>query len=255
MTGIADLIALVEAQSAGVLGTFLRVAALMALLPGFGERSIPVRVRLVLAIALTAVVAPAAANLYPVAPSGPGAALYLTETAAGLAMGAGLRILVHVLQIAATMAAQSVSLSQILGTQAADPQPAMGHVLVMGGLALAMTAGLHVKVVEFILRSYEILPAGRMPLASELAPWGIARVADSFGLAFVLAAPFVVTSLVYNLALGAINRAMPQLMVAFIGAPAITLGGLVLFAVTAPLLLSLWLAALDGFLANPAAPG
>ncbi|MEM8699663.1 MAG: flagellar biosynthetic protein FliR, partial [Pseudomonadota bacterium] len=51
--------------------------------------------------------------------------------------------------------------------------------------------------------------------------------------------------------LGAINRAMPQLMVAFVGAPAITAGGLALLALAAPLILTLWLDRLDQALAFP----
>jgi flagellar biosynthetic protein FliR len=34
---------------------------------------------------------------------------------------------------------------------------------------------------------------------------------------------------------------MPQLMVAFVGAPAISLGGLILLMLVAPLMLTLWL--------------
>ncbi|MFY8145461.1 MAG: flagellar biosynthetic protein FliR, partial [Rhodobacter sp.] len=48
-----------------------------------------------------------------------------------------------------------------------------------------------------------------------------------------------------------INRAMPQLMVAFVGAPALTAGGLVLLALSTPLALAVWLAALNGFFAAP----
>ena len=77
-------------------------------------------------------------------------------------------------------------------------------------------------------RSYEILPMGLPIPAADLAAWGTARVAQAFALGFSLAAPFVIAAFAYNLALGAINRAMPSLMVAFIGAPAITAGGLLL---------------------------
>jgi flagellar biosynthetic protein FliR len=55
----------------------------------------------------------------------------------------------------------------------------------------------------------------------------------------------------YNLTLGVINRAMPQLMVTFIGAPAITFVGLLLLLLMAPLMLSVWVKALQGFAANP----
>ena len=44
---------------------------------------------------------------------------------------------------------------------------------------------------------------------------------------------------------------MPQLMVAFVGAPAITAAGLILLFLTAPILLSVWIRALDLFLGNP----
>ena len=55
----------------------------------------------------------------------------------------------------------------------------------------------------------------------------------TFALAFSLAAPFVTAALLYNIALGVINRAMPQLSVTFIGAPALTAGGLLLILVAA----------------------
>lgn len=54
-----------------------------------------------------------------------------------------------------------------------------------------------------------------------------------------------------NLALGAINRAMPQLMVAFVGAPLITFGGLALLLVATPVILSVWLDALMAFFQDP----
>ena len=58
-------------------------------------------------------------------------------------------------------------------------------------------------------------------------------------------------SVLYNLALGAINKAMPQLMVAFVGAPVITAGGLLILCISSPLILTVWLDALDTFMAAP----
>ncbi len=70
-------------------------------------------------------------------------------------------------------------------------------------------------------------------------------------MAFTLAAPFILAALLYNLALGAINRAMPSLMVTFIGAPALTLGGLVLLALATPFLLQIWRDMVSLRLLNP----
>lgn len=226
---------------------FVRVGATMALLPAFGEQAVPLRVRLVLALAFTAVVAPAA----PVADVAPGPTAMLAEAAAGLLLGAGFRMFILALQTAGAMAAQATSLSQLFGAAGVDPQPAIGHVLVVAGLALAVTLGLHVRVAEALILSYDLLPPGRFPAAEDVARWGLAQVARAFALAFSLAAPFLIASLIYNAALGAINRAMPQLMVAFVGAPALTAGGLVLLSIVAPVALSVWAGALGGFVAAP----
>jgi len=232
---------------------FLRVGAAMALLPAFGAQSVPVRVRLGLALAFTAVVAPSVSGLAPELPADPGGLLRFlgVETVAGLALGFSVRLFVWMLQVAGTIAAQAVSLSQILGGTGVDPQPAMAQLLMVAGLALAAITGLHVRVAEALILSYGALPMGGALPSGQLAEWATARVAGMFGSAFAFAAPFVIGSVIYNLALGVINRAMPQLMVAFVGAPAITAAGLVLLFVTAPILLPAWLGLLHARLADP----
>ncbi|MCR9125043.1 MAG: flagellar biosynthetic protein FliR [Rhodobacteraceae bacterium] len=232
---------------------FLRVGALVSVLPAFGERSVPTRIKLMLALAFAAVVAPGVGPLEtPDDVVGLGI-FALTETTVGLALGMGLRLFVLALQTAGSIAAQSTSLSQILGGAAVDPLPAMGYILVLAGLALAVMSGLHVRAAELLILSYQLFPAGRFPDAQALSGWGLNQVSRAFALAFTLSAPFVIASVIYNLALGAINRAMPQLMVAFVGAPVITMGGLMLLFVTAPLMLGVWLDALMSFADNPIA--
>jgi len=232
---------------------FLRVGAAMALLPAFGESSVPQRVRLGLAICFTAIVAPAVATqIAPLVQQQNTLAMLLaTETLAGLALGIALRLFILALQMAGSIAAQATSLSQVFGGGGIEPQPAIGHLLVFGGLALAVMSGLHVRIAESIILSYDVLTPGQFPNASILGDWGVSRIAHAFSLAFTLAAPFIIASLIYNVALGVINRAMPQLMVAFVGAPAITAGALVLMFLVMPLMLSVWSDALQQFLQNP----
>lgn len=233
---------------------FLRVGAAVAVLPVFGERVVPVRVRLSLALAFVAILTPALVEHPALGRDARWGWLLASETVAGLALGAALRLLVAVLQMAGSMAAQATSLSQILGGQAVDPLPALGHIMMLAGLAAFVTLDLHVRIVELFLLSYDILPPGRLPPAGDLLAWGSGRVAQAFSLAFTLAAPFVIASLVYNLALGVINRAMPQLMVAFVGAPAITAGALVILALALPAILTVWLEAISKFFAGPFEP-
>lgn len=232
---------------------FLRVGAAMAMLPAFGESSVPQRVRLGLAICFTAIVAPAvAAQIGPLVQEQNALAMLLaTETLAGLALGIALRLFILALQMAGSIAAQATSLSQVFGGGGIEPQPAIGHLLVFGGLALAVMSGLHVRIAESIILSYDVLTPGQFPNAGILGDWGVSQIAHAFSLAFTLAAPFIIASLIYNVALGVINRAMPQLMVAFVGAPAITAGALVLMFLVMPLMLSVWSDALLQFLQNP----
>ncbi len=232
---------------------FFRVGAAMALLPAFGEQSVPQRVRLVLALAFTLVVAPAAG---PMPPMGQGfLSALIAETALGLSMGISLRLFVMALQIAGAIIGTATSLAQMFGGAGPEPQPAVGNLLVMAGLAIAVAAGLHVQIAQVLVLSYDVFPAGRLPNSGDMAQWGLAQIAQAFSRGFVLAAPFTIAAFLYNIALGVINRAMPALMVSFVGAPALAGGGLVLIAVICPIILTVWLQGLHSFLAQPFAGG
>ena len=231
---------------------FLRVGAVMALLPAFGERVVPGRIRLALAFAFSAIIAPA---VTPRLPTLTGVAeeyaLFLAaETLNGLALGFVLRLLLLAVEMAGNLAAQSSSLAQMFGA-AGEPMPAMSHLLMNGALCLAVAGGLHVRAAAALILSYEALPAGVFPGAELMRAWSVGHISHAFGLSFSLAVPFLAAALIYNVALGVTNRAMPALMVSFIGAPALTAGALALLAVVAPLALSVWWAAFADVLADP----
>lgn len=229
---------------------FLRVGGMFAVIPLFGERSVPQRIRLAVSLAFTALIFPIlnTGNIYLQTTKFHDA---LSEVLVGVAFGLAVRFVVMALQIAGTMAAQSTSLSQIFGNAGLEPLPAIGHMMVVGGLGLAALTGFHIHLLESVLGTYDVFPIGTAPSANALAEWGIERVVQAFKLAFTLASPFIVASLIYNLALGVINKAMPQLMVAFVGAPAITAGSLILLAFSLPVILSIWNTGLILFLADP----
>lgn len=224
---------------------FLRVGAAVALLPALGEQALPQRVKLAAALAMTLIVLPAApeASFTVLALAG--------EVVTGLALGMGLRLMILGLQTAGMIVAQSISLTQMFGAMGPEPQPTVTNLLTMAALALFLMTGGLGHSAELMVLSYQIVPTGLAPDPSVLAEWGLGRVIRVFSLAFSLAAPFVVAALLYNLALGAINRAMPALMVSFIGAPALTLGGLALLMLGAPLMLQVWQGAMQAALATP----
>lgn len=249
---IAQLFDEARAQMAAFGLVFLRIGALMALMPGFGERVIAGRVRLGLAMAFTAVVAPAVAVGLPSPPADLAGYLFLlfAETLNGLALGFMIRLWLMAIEMAGGLAAQSGSLSQMFGTSG-EPMPAMSHLLTSAALTLAMIGGLHVRLAAGLILSYDALPLGQFPAADLMRDWSLSGITAAVALAFQLAAPFVIAALIYNVALGAMNRAMPALMVSLIGAPALSAGTLIMLLLAAPLMLGLWSGSFHSFLDDP----
>lgn len=245
---LAPLIERALGPIAIVAGVFTRLSALVFFLPGLAERTVSPRIRLTAAMAMTLIVTPVVLAASPVAPETP-ALIALTlgaEAVAGAIIGFSIRVAIFALQTAATMAAQHLSLAQLFAATLDDlPEPIFATLFMFAGVALAVAAGVHFKAVGAIAVSYEVMPFGVYPGASDAGRWAADRAGWAFMAAFSLAMPFVILGFIYTLAMGAANRAMPQLAVAFVGAPASTLAGLVMMAMTAPVLLGVWLDMVD----------
>lgn len=250
ITNLSALLGVAQSVGWAAALAFIRIGAMVALMPGLGDPSVPQRVKLALVVAFTLVVAPVLAER--LGPDETASFLAIGgEAVAGLLLGVGMRLFVLSLQTAAAIIAQATTLSQLFAGVAPEPQPAIGNLFVLASVALVMAAGLHVRAAEFLLLSYDLLPPGAALSSAAVADWGLGLIGHTFSLAFSLAAPFVIASLVYNLALGVINRAMPALMVSMVGAPALTLGALALMAVATPVILAIWLHAFSGYQAVP----
>lgn len=254
LEALSPFAGMAEAGIMTAMAVFVRIGAIIFMLPGFGDRQIGIRVKLAAALAFAVVAWP---MVLPTAPAwaASGAAIgvvYAAEAANGLLLGLMTRMLVFALQTAGSLAAQSLSISQMFGAGIApDPEPTITTLLSMAGVALAMALGLHVKAAALIVESYDALPLGRFPLSEDAITLVVSRVSESFGFALSLALPFVVISFVYNLALGFINKAMPQLMVTFVGLPAITWIGILLLGLTASAVVTHWHSRFDAVIASP----
>ncbi len=251
---LAPFLQLAQGSLYAAFAVFARVGAAVALLPGFGEIGLPLRVKLGAAVVFTMIVWPVVAPLAVLGAASPAeiGLVIAAEAVAGLILGLSIRLMIFALQIAGTVAAQSTSIAQMFGEGlTADPQPAYANVLAVSGVVLAFALGLPAYAAAALIGSYDAIPFGVFPLGEAVADWGVRRVAGAFATAVALAAPFVVAAFVYNVALGAINRAMPQLAVAFVGAPAITAGSILLMALATPLILRVWGTSLTQVMADP----
>lgn len=229
---------------------FIRVSAAISVLPALGEQFLPMRVKLAVALALTAVLIPVVVPAPPPAMTITVADI-LSETVKGLIIGLGFRFFFFGLSFAGTIIANATSLSAMFGITAAEPTPIAANILFLGGLALFFAFDCHIAAVQLLAASYELFPIKTVPPVSELADWAFQMATRITFLAFRISVPFLAASLIFNLALGVINKAMPQLMVSFVGAPAMVLGGTAMMAVALPYGLYVWSRALLDWTANP----
>ena len=106
--------------------------------------------------------------------------------------------------------------------------------------ALAQEAGpLRIEITEGVV---EPMPIAVAPFfdAGGGAELVTRAVAESFGLALRLAAPFVITGLVWQLALGFVSRLVPNIQVHVVSAPAQILGGFALLAAAVAIMFNTW---------------
>ena len=227
---------------------YLRLQAAVIALPGLGERVLPVRVRVAVAMALCPLLAPLAGPVP--APDQP--LLYLgavgREIVVGFASGALLRVMAMALDIATTAIAATASLSQIIGVQNEMAPHPIGNLLHLGGIAILMALGLPLMLVRYLIDGMVIWPVGSWPDIALLLPEFLRVVVSSFSLAMVMAAPFSLGGFLFQALSGVINRVMPALPVVFIGAPLSILMALTALAILGPALIALWADALLSYM-------
>ncbi len=215
---------------------FARLGTMVMLIPAIGDRSIPVRMRLVFALGLAILFFPFASGFLTDLPTTLAAVLLLfgLEMLIGFFIGLTSRIVMASLQTAGTAIAfqmglgfaTSVDPSQ--GTQGA----LIGTFLSITGLTLIMAADLHYLFIAAIRDSYVLFPPGEVLPIGDATELALRVFAGTFAVAVQIAAPFIVFGLLFNLGLGILSRLMPQVQIFFLGIPAsILLGFVILFAV------------------------
>ncbi len=243
LEGIAPYAQLAPYTVVPLMALFTRLSLLFFLLPAIGTRIIPVQVRLMAAMAVTLLLFPLVGDRLVVG-DGSLLVLLLGEAFVGFYLGFSLRVMIFVLGLVGAIVAQSLSLSQIFGAGISeDSNTTISTILTMAAATIFLTLGLHISALELLVQSYDIFEPGLVFADNSLgfaAEKAVEACAKGFALAFSLAAPFLLLNLAYNMLLGVLNRAMPQLMVTFVGMPAITLTGLFLFAAAVVATLTLW---------------
>jgi flagellar biosynthetic protein FliR len=216
--------------------TFARVGTMIMMLPGIGEMTVPARVRLTMALVLTAIVLPAHQKAYTVDLNaiGPVLLVLVQEIIVGAVLGLTARLAISSLQVAGFVVAQQLGLGFVTAIDPTQNQQGLlvGNFLTVLGLTLIFATDLHHLVLAALHESYTIFQPGEMPIVGDVAAHITKVIATSFKIGIQLSAPFLVFGLLFNVGLGVLSRLMPQMQVFFIGLPlSIILGFALLIAV------------------------
>jgi flagellar biosynthetic protein FliR len=234
-------VSLLPALAASFMLVFARVGAMVMLLPGLGETSLPVRIRLAIALLLTLIILPMHRSAFQVDMQSlaPLATLMVQEIAVGIVLGATARVSVAALQVAGSVIAQQLGLGFVTAVDPTQGQQGVliGNFLSLLGLTLLFATDAHHLVIAALHESYRIFTPGTAMPTSDVAALATRAFGAAFKIGLQLAAPFIVFGLVFNVGLGLLGRLMPQMQVYFVGVPlAIVLGFLILAAVLTTLM-------------------
>ena len=199
---------------------FARIGTMVMLMPTMGEASVPARVRLSLALALTLVILPLQRNAYQIDMTSlpPVFWLMAQEIVVGLMLGSVARVTISALQVAGSVIAQQLGLGFVTAIDPMQGQQGVmiGNFLSVLAVAMLFATDLHHLIIMALNDSYTIFKPGEWLATSDMVQLATKTFAIAFKIGIQLSAPFLVFGLVFNLGLGVLARLMPQMQVYFV---------------------------------------
>ena len=218
-----------------LLWPMLRISALLVAAPIFSLRAVNLRIRIVLALAITWLVYPLHdwPTLDPL--SAPGLLEIGNQLMIGLLMGLMLQIVTSSILIAGQSIANAIGLSM-----ATMIDPNMGNVPVISQFLLVLATlvfvglGGHAMLLGLVVESFNTLPIGKSLVADvawrQLVVWS----SMLFLGALLTALPVMVALLLINIGLGIATRAAPSLNIFSVGFPAMIFAGFAVLVFALP---------------------
>ena len=226
---------------AGLFLASLRIGAFLIASPFFGGSSVPLQVRIIMAVLLgVAVVTTVEVPDWQAFAGLTGLQVILTELAIGISSG----LILTIWFSAALLAGEKIASSAGLGFAAQiDPDSGGQTPVVSKTFSLFLTVIFlswngHLLVLRAVADSYTYLPVGAMPAFPVLIQSGIAAAGSMFFAATIIMLPLTAFLMAINLVIGVITRSAPQLNLFSFGFPISMIGIFVL--------LYLWVDVLGG---------
>ena len=215
---------------------FIRISTFVVALPAFGGAFVPRRIRALLAIVLTLLLAPLVQHdLAPTALFTLGGLVRaMQEAALGLVMGFTVQIVFD----AITLGAQTIAMSMGLGFAVFIDRASGVNIPVVSQFYLLLTILVflavngHLALIQMLAGSFETAPIGTLFLTAADAQAILTWSSQLFVGAMQIALPAVTTLLVVNLSFGVMSRAAPTMNLFAVGFPISMLLGFVVLYLT-----------------------
>jgi len=206
----------------------LRISALLLAAPVFSLSALTVRIRVLLALALSVMVYPLFTwpDIDPLSPAG------LLEICNQLLIGVFMGLALQIVTAAVVVAGQTISNSMGL-SMASLIDPNLGNVPVIAQFLLIMSTlifvslGGHAMLLALILESFATLPVGSTLFGPQAYAMLVSWSSMIFLGALLTALPVMVTLLFISIGLGVVTRAAPSLNIFSVGLPATIVVGFV----------------------------
>ncbi|MBD8524729.1 flagellar biosynthetic protein FliR [Pseudomarimonas arenosa] len=218
-----------------VIWASLRLGAMLMVAPIVGTRALPGRIRLIVALSLSCVVAPLIESPPLTQFDGRTIVAIITEMAIGMSMGFTLRVAFEAAALAGELVAQGMALSF---AQLADPlrggatSGVVGMWFYIGFALLFLAFDGHLAMLRMIIDSYNLVPiGGSVPDPVKMVSGAPRFLAIALITGVQIALPLMMAMVVVNLAFGVLGRAAPALNPIAVGLPAALTVGMLLMAV------------------------
>jgi flagellar biosynthetic protein FliR len=230
--------ALMIGKLLGFVMVLTRISAFFLVLPVFGWKSIPVRIKVAITVLVAiffSMITPFPINARQVSVV-EAVLLMANEATYGLALGLVVTLVFAAVKLSGRIVERQMGLAmaQILDPLTGERTQPMGSLLEMIFIILFLSANGHHLFLLIISRSYETFPVGSIPTIPVLAGGIIEAGSTMFIAGLKLAAPMLAAFLLLMVVLAIFARILPEMNILFVSLPLRVGLGLLMMAVFLP---------------------
>ena len=239
--GLTQTIHILLPQFQAFLVLISRIGGLLAALPVFSGRTIPVKVKLGLVLTLSLMLAPSipmpTVSLDPVLLVGG----MLSEMAIGVTIGLAVRLMFGALEVAGELLGIQMGFGAVhlFDPTTSHQTPMIAQFFTMLASLIFLSLNAHLFAMATIIHSYEAIPAFGAHLSSHLGEEILLLSQRMFTIGMKLAAPVLITILLINVLMALLGRAVPQVQVFVLSFPITIAGGLLVLSLGMPFTVAL----------------